>query len=136
MMSCLSEPLADLDTTVESELVALAIAIAKHLVRRELKTDPGQIVAVVREAIGALPVTKRHVQLHLHPEDAVLVREALSIAHDERPWRIVEEPTMTRGGCRVVTEVSQLDSTVERRLGAVIAAALGTEREQDRRHSS
>lgn len=131
LMATLSEPLADLDQEVEQELVALTTAIARQMIRRELKTSPGEIVAVVREAVAALPVTKRSVHVYLHPEDARLIREVLALSEDEeRPWKIVEEPVLTRGGCRVITETSHVDATVEKRLAAVIATMMGTERER------
>jgi flagellar assembly protein FliH len=36
-----------------------------------------------------------------------------------------------RGGCRVTTENSQVDATLESRLGAVIAPLLAAERSHD-----
>jgi flagellar assembly protein FliH len=131
LMTTLAEPFEALDQQVEQELVALAVAMARHLVRRELKTDPGQIVATVREAMRVLPAGARQIRLHLHPEDAQLLRNGLSLPDDERVWRIVEDPLLTRGGCRVVTEDSQIDASVETRMNAVIAAVLGGEREVD-----
>ena len=114
--------------------MALAIAVAGQLIRRELKQDPGEIVAVVREAIAALPSNSRRVQIALHPEDAQLVRERLALAEsDQRAWGVAEDPTLTRGGCRVTTEHSRIDASVEKRLAAVIARMMGGERENDRR---
>ncbi|WP_022947947.1 flagellar assembly protein FliH [Methylohalobius crimeensis] len=132
LMGALSEPLAQVDDQVEKELTTLAMTVAKHLVRRELKTDPGQIVAVVREALAALPMSQRQVTLFMHPQDAELVRSALHLDEANVPWRIVEEPLISRGGCRVETEVSRIDATVETRMATVIAAALGGERAEDR----
>ncbi len=129
----LSEPLSDLDEEVERELVDLAMAVARQLVRRELKTDPGQIVAVVRDALSLLPVSQRTATLTMHPEDAELVRSALRLDEASVPWKIVEEPLISRGGCKVETEVSRIDATVESRLAAVIATALGGERSLDRK---
>ncbi len=131
LMTALTAPLEQVDEQVEQELVTLAMTVAKHLVRRELKTDPGQIVAVVREALALLPVAKRCVTLVLHPKDAELVRAALHLDQAKVPWQIVEEPLISRGGCRVETEVSRIDATVETRLAAVIAAAWGGERSGD-----
>ncbi|BCX81643.1 flagellar assembly protein FliH [Methylomarinovum caldicuralii] len=131
VMDCLSQPLAQLDEEVERELVALAMAVAKQLVRRELKTDPGQIVAVVREALSLLPLSQRTVTLAMHPDDAERVRQALRLDQVRVPWEIVEDPLITRGGCRVETDVSRIDATVETRLAAAIATALGGERAED-----
>jgi flagellar assembly protein FliH len=131
LIGSLASPLDQVDEQVEQELVALAMAVARHLVRREIKTEPGQIVAVVREALAALPSASRHVELRLHPEDASLVREALKLADGERPWRIVEDPVLTRGGCKISSDIAQVDATLESRLNAVIASVLGGERERD-----
>lgn len=132
IIQAFTEPLAEVDERVEEELVALAVAIARQLVRRELKTDPKQIVGVVREAMSALPAQARNVRIHLHPEDAAIVREHLLIGdRDEEAWRLVEEPLLTRGGCRIHTEHSQVDATVEKRLNAVVSTLLGGEREDD-----
>ncbi len=134
LIAGLAQPYAKMDEQVEQELVALAMAVARHLVRCEVKTDPGQIVAAVRQAVSSLPSASRDVRVYLHPEDAALVREAFSLNEGddgERRWRIVEEPVLSRGGCKVETENSRIDATVEARLAAIIAQALGGERDSD-----
>ena len=127
----LNAPFKELDEQVERELVALAVAIVKQLVRREIKADPNQILGVVREAIGILPVSSRNVRLVLHPEDAELVREAYITPEAELGWTIVEDPILARGGCRVLTDTSQIDATLESRLASLIAPLLGSERARE-----
>ncbi|HWK75273.1 MAG TPA: flagellar assembly protein FliH [Povalibacter sp.] len=124
----LARPLENMDAQVEQQLVNLALAIAKQLVRRELKTDPTQVIAVVRETVGLLPASARDVRVHLHPEDAAVVREKLATPSADRAWSIVEDPVMTRGGCRVTTDTAQIDARLETRIGGVISAILGDER--------
>ncbi len=131
LITALQTPFADLDQQVEQELVKLAVVVARQLVRREIKTDPGAVVAVVREAMGQLPVSSQQINLHLHPEDAALVRTALSLNDEDRRWRIVEDPVLARGDCRILTETSRIDATVEARLTAIIATMLGGERRDD-----
>ncbi len=131
LMNALGQPLRDVDERVEQELVSLVIALVRQLVRRELRADPGQVVAVVREAMAVLPAASRSVRVHLHPEDAALVREALSLSQEERSWSVVEDPVQSRGGCRVVTEHSQVDASVESRLTQLIASTFGGERQSD-----
>lgn len=131
LLNGLARPLAQLDESVEVELVGLAIAVAKHLVRRELKTDPGEIVAVIHEALAVLPLATRNIRVLLHPEDAVLVRELIAQSGNDRHWIVAEDPSLHRGDCRVVTDTSQIDATLERRLAAVVAQILGGERQQD-----
>jgi flagellar assembly protein FliH len=128
ILDLLATPLATLDDTVEIELANLACSIARHVVRRELRSDPAQIIGAVREAVGLLPVASRNVRVHLHPDDAAILREKLAEPQAERAWTLVEDPVLERGGCRVVTENSQIDARLESRIGAVIAAVLGDRR--------
>jgi flagellar assembly protein FliH len=131
LMHGLQRPFERLDDQVEQQIVTLVISMVRQLVRREVKADPGQIIGVVREALAALPVAARDIRVILHPEDAVLVREVYSLGESEQQWSIVEDPTLQRGGCRVTTENSQVDATLESRLGALIAPLLAAERNQD-----
>ncbi|MFP4160959.1 MAG: flagellar assembly protein FliH, partial [Ectothiorhodospira sp.] len=131
LLQGLAEPYAELDAAMEEELVQLSMAVARHLVRRELRTDPSAVVAVLREALGALPSAERKVRLHLHPQDAQLVRDALQVNDLNRPWSVVEDPTLSRGGVRVETDTSRVDATLETRLNAVIASVWGGERRGD-----
>jgi flagellar assembly protein FliH len=128
ILDFMSKPIAALDDEVQRQLATLAGAIARQIVRRELKTHPDEIVAVIRETVALLPITAREVRVHLNPEDAKLVRTRLAEASGDRAWSIAEDPIIARGGCRVSSESSSIDAQLEQRLGAAIAAALGDAR--------
>ncbi|MEE9494467.1 MAG: flagellar assembly protein FliH [Gammaproteobacteria bacterium] len=130
LIKVLDKPFEQLDETVETQLVQLAMIVARQMVRRELKTDRQQVIAVVKESLRALPVASRHIQLVLHPEDASLVREEL-LMEEEQNIQVIEDPVQTRGGCQVLTKTSLIDATVESRLNAIIANVLGGERASD-----
>ena len=127
----LAKPLEQLDDEIEQNLVELTLSIAKQLVRRELKIEPGEIIGIVKQAIGALPVSARNPIIYLHPEDLNLVRQALSIGDEDRSWRIEEDLLLKRGDCRVETESSYIDSTIEGRLAAIAVNMLGDDRRQE-----
>jgi flagellar assembly protein FliH len=131
MLQSLAQPFRQLDDSVEQQLVSLALAIARQLVRRELKADPGQVMGVVHEALSVLPVGSREVKVCLHPEDAAFVRELIASSENERTWTLMEDPTLLRGDCRILTETSQVDASLERRLAAVVSQLFGGERQQD-----
>jgi flagellar assembly protein FliH len=132
----LAKPFEELDAEVERELLTLAMALARQIVRRELKADPTQIIGIIREAIGALPVAAREVRVHLHPEDAAVVRQNLAPTESERAWQIVEDPVMARGGCQITTATSRVDARLETRLGAILSELMGTERQSSNSRSS
>ena len=125
----LTKPFEELDAEVERELLTLAMALARQIVSRELKTDPTQIIGIIREAIAALPVAAREVRVHLHPEDAAVVREHLAPTESERAWAIIEDPVMARGGCQITSATSRIDARLETRLGGILSELMGTERQ-------
>ncbi|VAW98254.1 Flagellar assembly protein FliH [hydrothermal vent metagenome] len=133
ILKFLQRPLDDLDEKVTDQLFHLAMTVTGQLIRRELHTDPGQIVAVVREAMASLPIAERKVNIYLHPDDANIVRDTLSLHHDSesQPWRIMEDPLLSRGGCRLQAGQSYIDASVEKRLNRIIATLLGGERNSD-----
>jgi len=128
ILDFMAKPIADTDDQVQRQLAQLAGAIARQVVRREIKLHPDDIVGLIRDTVKLLPVTAREVRVHLNPEDAKLVRSRLAEVGSERAWSITEDPVLPRGGCRVTTETSSIDAQVEQRIGAAIAAALGDER--------
>jgi flagellar assembly protein FliH len=125
----LAKPFEVLNAEVERELLTLAMALARQIVRRELKTDPTQIIGIIRDAIAALPVAAREVRVHLHPEDAAVVRQNLAPTESERAWTMIEDPVMARGGCQITTTTSRIDARLETRLAAILSELMGTERQ-------
>lgn len=135
ILELLADPLKELDDEIVNQLADLSMLVASQVIRRELHSEKGEIVGVVREAMTALPATTRKVILNIHPDDAVMVREAFSLGKeedsDELRWKLVEDPLITRGGCKLASENSRIDATVEARLNRVISTLLGDERESD-----
>jgi flagellar assembly protein FliH len=132
LLQFVSRPLQNLDAEVENMLLQLALTVGKQLARRELMVDPTQVIAIIRESLAELPASAREIRVHLHPEDAAIVRERLSAPSSDRAWSIVEDPTMSRGGCVVRTENSHIDARLESRISTIIANAFGDERAVDR----
>jgi flagellar assembly protein FliH len=128
ILEFMARPMAELDDQVQRQLAMLAGAIARQVVRREIKLQPDDIIGLIRDTVSLLPVTAREVRVHLNPEDATLVRSRLAEVTSERAWNITEDPILPRGGCRVTSENSSIDAQVEQRVGAAIAAVLGDER--------
>ncbi len=128
MLGAIAQPFRDLDAQIEEQLVALAVSVARQLVRRELRIDPSQVIAIVRETVALLPAATRDVRVHLHPEDANVVREKLATPTADRAWTIVEDPVMPRGGCRVTTDTAHIDARLETRIQGIMATILGEER--------
>ncbi len=132
IMRALAEPLQAADQQVEEELIQLAMAVARQIIRRELQTDPEQVVAVVREAMAELPSSARNIRIFLHPDDAALVRDAFNTEEAETaPWKIVEEMALSRGGCRIESDNSMVEASLEKRLNTILTELMGGSRATD-----
>ena len=80
--------------------------------------------------MALLPASARDVRVHLHPDDAALVRERLAQPAADRAWTIIEDPVLARGGCRVITEYSHHRCAASSRVARRDRAVLGDERAQ------
>ena len=117
-----------LDDQLIEQLSTVVLVSIRQFVRRELGTQPGEVVRVIREAVAVLPASESRITLRLHPDDAALVKSALHPELLERPWRMIEDVTLSRGGVRIETETSTVDASVEHRLGTLIARLVGDNR--------
>jgi flagellar assembly protein FliH len=128
IMGALAKPLDELDGQVEQELTRLTLAVAKYLVRRELRMDPAQVIGIIRHTVSLLPLSARKIKIHLHPDDAAIVREKLARGSGEQEWQLAEDPLMARGGCRLTTENSSIDARFETSVAAALTGLLGDDR--------
>lgn len=132
ILNLLARPLHQLDDEVVKEVASLALTVARQVIRRELRTDPGQVIAVVQRAAAILPVASRNIRLFVNPADAATLREGLSeLQGEQSAWQILEDPGLARGGCRIETENSRIDASIERQFAAIAVELLGGEREED-----
>jgi flagellar assembly protein FliH len=124
------EELASLRRTLlqqsERQLVQLALAIARRIVRREIAADEELLTALARVAIDRLgdsgPAT-----IHLHPDD--FARAAARGAHQ---WEaahvsVVADPAVSRGGCLVESPFGFVDAGIDAQFQELARALLDTE---------
>ena len=128
LMRSLFEPIAEQDSQLEKSMVGLVEHIARQVIQRELVLDSSHIESVMREALKLLPLGVGNVRLYINPQDFEQVK-ALRERHEET-WRIVEDADLQPGGCRVETEYSRIDATVETRISQIMAQLLDQVHEQ------
>jgi flagellar assembly protein FliH len=116
------QAVAAADETIASDVLELALQLARAMLRTALEVKPDLILPVVREAIGYLPVLQQPAALFLQPDDADLVRAQIGDELEKSGWRIIEDPTLARGGCRIDTASNQIDATVQARWARLTAA--------------
>lgn len=128
LMGHLLEPIASQDRELEQSLVDLVSQMTRQVIQRELTTDSSQIRHVLREALKLLPMGAENIRIHVHPQDFELVK-ALRERHEET-WRILEDDALQPGGCRVETEQSRIDASVETRMALALKQLFEQQRAQ------
>jgi len=129
----LQKPLAKIDKEVEEQLLQVCVMIAKQVIRRELKQEPEQIAAVIRECLKILPSSNTYPKIKLHPDDYQCVKEIYPNLEDpsDQGWVIIEDSSITPGGCIVDSDSSHIDATIESRINQISIDLLGGSRDDD-----
>lgn len=122
LLEKLPQALSAIDQAVADELLALALEIANQVLRSSLRVQPELILPVVREAITTLHPHHGQPLLFAHPDDAGLIRTHLGEQLSHSNWRIIDDSSLTEGGCRVELGASEVDATLETRWRRVVEA--------------
>lgn len=124
LVAAIGEQLDALQQDMAKCLAATATQLARRIVRSELSARPECVAHVAEQAVESLLLSARHVVVHLHPDDHALVEAGAAEAIQARGARLVGDATITRGGCRVESDIGGVDATIEERW-RLAAAALG-----------
>src|SRR5690554_3211531 len=106
-----SSALKRVDEAVAEELLALALDIAKAMLKTSLHIRQDHVLAVVRESIRYLPSVSQPARILLNPQDAETVRLNMAEELTEGGWLIIEDPAIERGGCMVETASNQIEAS-------------------------
>lgn len=117
-----------LESQVASDLVSLAIDIAREVLRRELALDPRAVLPAATEALRTLGEGASRLELRAHPQDAEVLRQHLQDQPGAPAWQVHEDPAMARGGVRIEADTGIADASFEARWQAVMAG-LGRDEE-------
>lgn len=114
------EAVGQLDQTMADKMLDLALEVAAQVTRGTLAVQRDGILPVIREAIDALPVNHGTVHLHLHPDDATLVRAHASEQLLLSGVHIIDDPAISAGGCQLKAGASEVDASLETRWKRVL----------------
>ncbi len=130
LISSLNEPLNATDENVEKEILNLVMSMTQRLCRHELSINPEQVMTIVQEAKALLPANAKNIQIHVHPEDAALMRQAMQEKGDDSISAYLHENhELSRGDCKVVSDAGQIDATLEARINELANRILNNDGE-------
>jgi flagellar assembly protein FliH len=131
MLRRLAETLGELTTLratmirqTESQLVELALAVARRVVHREIALDRNLLVAIARVALDRLGESAQ-VTVRLHPEEFAATAAAQVDASAASGITFVADARVGRGGCRVESDMGMVDAGVDAQIQEIARALLG-----------
>jgi flagellar assembly protein FliH len=106
---------ARLRSEAEADLVKLALAIARRVLRRELAIDPEALHGLVLAALEKLQ-GQEICRVKVHPSHAALVTECLRQIVTGAAVEVIPDPSREPGAIVFETERGNLDASVESQL--------------------
>ncbi len=96
----------------EREVVELALAIARRILRRELHIDPEAVLGLVKAAMEK--ANQREVtEIRVHPAHAEVVRAHLTRIGAPEALELVPDPTLEPGAVVLETARGLIDASIE-----------------------
>jgi flagellar assembly protein FliH len=102
----------------ETDVVKLAVAIARRILRRELGVDPDAMLGLVKAALEK--IDGREIErVRVHPADAEAVKQQLERALTAGRFEVAAEPRLERGAAIFETSRGSLDASIETQLDEI-----------------
>ena len=118
----LDASLAAMQQHMAQDVLQLACALARQVVRQELRTNPQALQPVVAEALDMLVADGRPATVRLHPDDHAQVGAALRDAFAGKSLQWLPDADVAPGGCRVEAAGAVVDGSLEKRWQRAVAA--------------
>jgi len=106
----------------EKTLVAMICQLSQSLILTELEKRPEIIQAIVKKAVLALPEASQRIRIQVTPQHFEMVRDLAD--RSEGNWKIETNTNLSVGGCKVLSDQSLIDYSLEHRFRAQMAAVL------------
>ena len=117
----LQTAIAELEESLAGGILDLCLEVSQRMLHTALNVRPELVLPLIRQALRefSAPGETRHIALH--PADAQLAREQLAEPLASAGWKIVEDASIRRGGCRLTTGRGEIDAALDSRWRMIVA---------------
>jgi flagellar assembly protein FliH len=102
----------------EEDVVALALAIARRILHRELTVAPEAVLGLVKAALDKMEAREVH-RVRVSREDAAMVQQFLEKMGLPRQVEVIGDPGLQRGSAILDSGRGALDASVETQLAEI-----------------
>lgn len=103
---------------MEADLVQLAVAIARRILRRELAVDPDALLGIVKSTVERL-AARELLTVRVAPADAARLRARLPDLRLPDRVEVIEDPSLTWGALIFDTTRGHYDASVETQIDEI-----------------
>ncbi|MBM5573624.1 flagellar assembly protein FliH [Deefgea sp. CFH1-16] len=115
LLGHITETLAQGEAQLAESVLDLALLAARQMICDELQNHPKQLLAPIREALAMMPTATHPSRLFLSPQDFELLHSSLQIELPDDVWRLVADPSLLSGSCKIETPATQLSFSLASR---------------------
>ncbi|MFO8080014.1 MAG: FliH/SctL family protein [Armatimonadota bacterium] len=106
----------ELLSELQPYVVRIAVEVARRIVQRELRTDPGMVSRTVGSALEEV-ATAAETRVRVHPLDAQVlqstIREIVPTPDEAASLKIIPDGSIERGGCVVESDRGIVDARLQ-----------------------
>jgi flagellar assembly protein FliH len=102
----------------EEDVIALAMAIARRILHRELTVAPEALLGLLKAALEKIEVREVH-RVRVRPEDAPMVQQHLDKMGLPQRVELIADPGLERGSAILDSSRGALDVSVETQLAEI-----------------
>lgn len=106
---------AELEHGGAEQVLELALAVARGVLRREVTVAHDAVLPALREAVSTIIDQQAHPRVHLNPRDLELLQADLDADGLLKGCRFIADHGVPRGGCVVQTTNCEVDARLENR---------------------
>lgn len=115
----------EISARVETDLVELALEIAKKIVGREVTVDREIALTLVKVSLKKLNSRAPFAQIHLSPEDYAFIDARREQIDFRGSLELIEDRSISPGGCLVHTDTGEVDARIESQFEEIAHGLLG-----------
>lgn len=107
--------LNDAREDIASEILNFSLYLAQAMVNSALNVHPELLINIIEQSLNTLPCLELPAKLYINPLDAPLVDETLKVQLEQSGWKIIKDPNIEPGGCKINTATNEIDASIANR---------------------
>ncbi len=107
--------LQGLDHVIAARLMQLALSAARQIIGQSPVCDASTIMRQIQTMIQQEPLFSGNLQLRVNPQDLTVIQAQIGPQLEKQGWRLLADPLLHRGGCKISAEEGDLDASLATR---------------------